>query len=511
MQMHLAHASNQSATITSTRNLNPHVPSSGSSGEDLNSELPTDAGSVKVRPDRSILAEIGVLGCDRIEPLIIASLVTEDPLLLIGPHGTGKSLLLNRISAALGIEWRHYNASILNFDDLIGFPAPREDGTLEYIKTENSIWGANAVFFDEISRCRPDIQNKMFPIVHERRVQGIELEDLRYRWAAMNPPLDESDDGDYLGSEQLDVAFADRFTFVIEMPSWNEFSKDEKKAVVQMDPTRGTGPSSRLRNTLRLAREVFPHYKTSHGEQVSEYVLTVSNLLSEAGIQLSPRRSNMLFRSILAVYATSIPLDLDMNLGDLTYLVLKNSLPMRCTGQEVRDVQLLAAHRSAWTLIEVPKQSSLRAILETKDPVARLKLVITAKDLSKTERSTAVSEIYARATPGSRAAIVAYMFEFGFIGRLNAAVAEELGSQYQKMVEPIDFTESVHAGSMRYFVWQVVEDVISKLDTNDRKSSCFANYAAHLFATEELNTDTDVQRLYHDWSKTSESLWGNPI
>ena len=97
------------------------------------------------------------------------------------------------------------------------------------------------MFFDEISRCRPDIQNKMFPIVHERRVQGIELKDLRYRWAAMNPPLAEFEEGGYLGSEQLDIAFADRFGFVVEMPLWKSFSEDEKKAVVQLNAAKTDG------------------------------------------------------------------------------------------------------------------------------------------------------------------------------------------------------------------------------------------------------------------------------
>jgi len=43
--------------------------------------------------------------------LVLAALVTEDPLLLIGASGTGKTFLLNSLSEALGLEHRHYNAS----------------------------------------------------------------------------------------------------------------------------------------------------------------------------------------------------------------------------------------------------------------------------------------------------------------------------------------------------------------------------------------------------------------
>ena len=86
-----------------------------------------------------------------IEPVIFAALITAEPLLLIGPHGTGKSFLLNRISAVLGLESRHYNASLLNFDDLVGYPLPNGKGQIEYIQTPAAIWGAPAGAKDQLS------------------------------------------------------------------------------------------------------------------------------------------------------------------------------------------------------------------------------------------------------------------------------------------------------------------------------------------------------------------------
>jgi len=131
----------------------------------------------RISKPESLLAALGIIGMEPIEPVILGALIGGEPLLLVGPHGTGKSYLLTRISAALGLELRHYNASLLNYDDLVGYPLPNGRGGLEFIQTPASIWGANAVF-DEISRCRPDLQNKLFPIIHERRVQGILLDKL---------------------------------------------------------------------------------------------------------------------------------------------------------------------------------------------------------------------------------------------------------------------------------------------------------------------------------------------
>ena len=69
--------------------------------------------------------------------------LTEDPLLLIGPLGTGRTYLLNTLSETLGLEHRHYNASLVPFDDLIGFPYPDPDGTgVRFLETPATVWGA---------------------------------------------------------------------------------------------------------------------------------------------------------------------------------------------------------------------------------------------------------------------------------------------------------------------------------------------------------------------------------
>ena len=124
---------------------------------------------------------LGLLGWERLEPVLLAALTTKEPLLLIGRHGTAKSFLLERLAQALGLVYRFYNASLINYDDLVGIPLPDETQTsLRYITTPTAIWDAEVVFVDELNRTRPDLQNKLFPIIHERRVQGVELEKLRY-------------------------------------------------------------------------------------------------------------------------------------------------------------------------------------------------------------------------------------------------------------------------------------------------------------------------------------------
>src|SRR5437868_7126337 len=130
-------------------------------------------GSKAARPafrPPSFLFRLGLYGLGHLDAPVLAALATETPLLLIGPHGSAKSALLERLADALNLEHRHYNASLISFDDLIGFPVPDGDG-LRYLRTPGTLWEAQSVFLDEISRCRPEVQNKLFSIVHERRVQ----------------------------------------------------------------------------------------------------------------------------------------------------------------------------------------------------------------------------------------------------------------------------------------------------------------------------------------------------
>ncbi|NBX06406.1 MAG: MoxR family ATPase [Betaproteobacteria bacterium] len=255
------------------------------------------------------MERLGLIGLSAIEPPLLAALITGQPLLLIGPHGTAKTLLLTRIATALGLEFRHYNASLLNFDDLVGFPLPGKDGSLQYVHTPASIWGAGAVIFDEISRCRPDIQNKLFPIIHERRVQGMLLDALRFRWAAMNPPCTEDDDNGYAGSEPLDAALADRFALVVEMPAWAQFTPEQQLAVIQTQDTAINAEDARyLQDAMARGAQILSGLGDGFAHSAARYVQTAAALLAQAGLALSPRRANLLYRNVLAVNAAALAL-----------------------------------------------------------------------------------------------------------------------------------------------------------------------------------------------------------
>ncbi len=440
---------------------------------------------------------LGLQGLQSLAPVLMAALATEEPLLLIGPHGTAKSLLLTRIAAALGLSFRHYNASLLNFDDLVGFPLPGKDGQLEYIMTPAAIWGAGAVIFDEISRCRPDIQNKLFPIVHERKVQGLLLDGLKYRWAAMNPPSTDDNDNGYSGSEPLDTALADRFAFVVEMPTWAQLSEEEQLAVIRAtDSAVDPQAALALQAMLATIRSALPALEHSLGTAVAEYVRVVAALLPQAGIPLSPRRTGMLFRTVLAVHAAALTVDPRLTASDCTYLALRCSLPQRAQGLAINATKLLAAHREAWRLAGIKPNDPLRAILLTADPVERLRLSIAAPILPKGEFSGIVADALAQLPKGAHDAAIVCLFETDAAGRLNAAVAEQVAQRYRAMAVFPQFSETLHATSSRFKTWSQIKNLLSRLDPASPADHLRANALAASFARAELATPEEAERAF---------------
>ncbi|MFP6642380.1 MAG: MoxR family ATPase [Candidatus Latescibacterota bacterium] len=297
------------------------------------------------------LQALGVYGYEAVEPIVLAALVTEDPLLLIGKAGTGKTYLLNSLSEALGLEHRHYNASLINFDDLVGFPYPNNDcSEIRYLETPATVWQAESVLIDEISRCKPEQQNRLFSLVHERRIQGLAMPALRYRWAAMNPcsSIDQGDTDFYEGSVALDQALADRFAFIIEVPDWADLSDQDQYNI--SDP-RGEGVLSddggALKKQVEQARHTFDQLLSKLPPALHEYAVTVVSLLSTSGIRLSPRRARQLTRNLLAITA--------LNEGQLNeeafHLTLRSSIPHLAWGQPPDEAFIHSAHRAAWDAV----------------------------------------------------------------------------------------------------------------------------------------------------------------
>ena len=316
-----------------------------------------------------LIRSLGIFGWNELEPTILAALASESPLLLIGPHGTAKSMLLEKLAEAMDLNFRHYNASTLNFDDLVGFPIPDGD-SVRYLRTPLDAWNAEAIFVDEISRCRIDMQNRLFPLVHECRLQGQKLTKLRYRWAAMNPPPcgEEDENHQYIGAEALDPAFADRFPWIIQVPT--ELSKQDFMLLIRgttLDKNAGT----EFQNEIQQIRSRLKTTEEMYGEQVAHYIQTAYPLLKKYNLPLSNRRVRYLYFNILALIATQ---RYD-NLVEPAIMALQNSLPQRCWS-DVSEMQVIKISHSAEKCLERQITGLEKDILMEICPLKRAKIAI---------------------------------------------------------------------------------------------------------------------------------------
>jgi MoxR-like ATPase len=414
--------------------------------------VPRDVPSRIVRP-------LGLAGWDCLEPVVLAALAAEEPLLLVGAHGSAKSLLLERLAAALGLEFRAYNASLLHFDDLVGVPLPDESGrSLRYIATPTSIWDAEVVFLDELNRTRPELQNKVFPIVHERRVQGVALTRLRHRWAAMNPPpADGDDDGAcYLGAEPLDPALADRFAFVVEAPGWAALSSAEQRRVL-LDSQQSPEPSrAELRELVAAARGVFLTLQQGWPPRLAEYFVLLEQQRQAGGCApFSTRRMAMLLRNTLSVQAARAALAMatagpeaarTIDWETSAWLAFLHGSPLLAQHGTLDRAAMRAFHRQAWKLAGLPEGDPWRELLAMGDPLDRLvRAVRLGSVIGDEQLGQLVLDGVESVGPEAHrvaAALAAYL-ALHRVRSLPATIVESLSLRVARVLQPVERTLEV--------------------------------------------------------------------
>ena len=340
---------------------------------------------------RSLITEpLGLYGWTKAEPVILAALLSEEPLLLVGPHGCAKSFVLERLAESLGMAFRLYNASLINYDDLVGVPLPDASRTkLEYLASPESIWDAQVVFIDEISRTRPELQNKLFPIIYDRRVQGRPLKRLVYRWAAMNPPPTEeeleSDDALYLGSEPLDAALADRFPFIVPVPDWDALSEDDRRRVLT---DQFAGRHEFPVDISALVAEAKARYAAIVPElsrSLAPFVSILADKLRFARFDVSTRRATMMLRAIIAVHAAREVLARHAGEGEAppdlyasALMAVLDALPDRAR-RPIDAAKVTAVCKTAWDICSINDDPPVRRLMAISNPVARLECFISQR------------------------------------------------------------------------------------------------------------------------------------
>lgn len=239
----------------------------------------------------SYFAKLGIIGWERIEPIILGAMLSNKSVLLVGAHGANKTEGAKTISQAVyGKESKFvpYDTSLVNADDLLGFlnPGKLSQGQVEFISTPDSIWDAESCLLDEINRCNPYNAAKFFEIVRSRTINGRETA-LKFVWAACNPP-------DKYNTAHMDAAQVSRF-MVLTVPSYKKMTPGECRKVLQSGQSSSAFSLKELMDTARAAKPAKAQTK-----KIQEQTLKIAKTLNGAkDIEFSGRQVRDLFDMLM--------------------------------------------------------------------------------------------------------------------------------------------------------------------------------------------------------------------
>ncbi len=275
--------------------------------------------SIKKKGDLEMLLEkLGVFGWnEQDENLVLASLLTGDPLLMIGNHGCAKTLIAYKIGEALGRKFLVYDASKAMFEDVLGYPniEKLKQGVVDYIPSEVTIWDKELILIDELNRAIPELQSKWLEIIRSRKIMGFNTQ-VKWVWAAMNPMS-------YSATNALDEALIGRFALFVYPPDLLEMSEADRIKVtthingddapaINVWLGRGNGKSVSKKNIADVGKKTETMLKKSAEHFIrlkyelttlSEFLAKFADLLmreTNGEISLDGRRIGFIYRNILA-------------------------------------------------------------------------------------------------------------------------------------------------------------------------------------------------------------------
>jgi len=103
-----------------------------------------------------VLEMLGIYGWKpETENLLLASLLTGDPILLVGRHGCAKTHVACKLAEALQKNFVAYDASKTLFDDVLGYPdiEKMKQGKIEYLPSKVTVWDKEMILVNLSRHC----------------------------------------------------------------------------------------------------------------------------------------------------------------------------------------------------------------------------------------------------------------------------------------------------------------------------------------------------------------------
>ncbi|MFH1373238.1 MAG: MoxR family ATPase [bacterium] len=437
-----------------------------------------------------LLEKLGIFGWKQEdEDLVLASLLTGDPLLLVGNHGCAKTHLANTIARALSRPFLVYDASKAMFEDVLGFPniEKLKQGVVEYVPSKVTVWDKELILIDELNRAMPELQSKWLEIIRSRKIMGFDT-NVKWVWAAMNPLS-------YSATQALDEALIGRFATFLYPPDVLQMNEEDRIKVTthingddapsisvwSEDPNletvteRDTGQVGQLLN--RILKTAAKHFSRLRSQlpTLSEFLAKFADLLmreTQGEVSLDGRRLGFIYRNILAnrsiqLAKAELLKTLPAGFAESARYVVQSSIPIGLNDESLKREETVHKMEICFDLLsayfgENSEVSKVDLIYElfTTDNLMRKANILLKADLGDFVNSKAWNDLMKEDNDITLLAYTALQVEAHRPGTVPQELLEGLG---QKIISAELTTESIPAlqnESVEYI--EEVEDLLSQ-------------------------------------------------
>jgi len=471
-----------------------------------------------------ILQQFGIYGWkEQDENLVMASLLTGDPLLMIGNHGCAKTHVANKVAEALGRKSLVYDASKAMFEDVLGYPNVEKlkQSVVEYVPSPVTVWDKELILIDELNRAIPELQSKWLEVIRSRKIMGFPTK-VKWVWAAMNPMS-------YSATNALDEALIGRFALFIYPPDVLQMSEEDRIRVTTLingddapslsewcvgaHPYTGNNGrtmskettvavSERMRQMLHRAAV---HFNLLRKEMstLPEFLAKFADLLmreSNGEITLDGRRLGFIYRNILANRAVELAKAEMFNVEVGSFVesaryVVQSSIPIGLNDESVKREEALHKMEVCFDLLssyfeegsEIEKVSRIYELFTTSDLMRKAELLLT-DNLGEFATSKAWTDLVNGDKDITLLAYTALQIE----ARRPGTVPQELLENLSRKVTPGRLsTESIpelQGESVEY-----IEEVESLLDRDTDLGKFVAFDRVRKLAEKERVTPADIE------------------
>jgi len=427
-----------------------------------------------------LLERLAIFGWkEKDENLILSSLLTGDPLLLIGNHGSAKTHIANKMAQALNRPFLVYDASKAMFEDVLGYPnlEKLKQGTVEYVPSKVTIWDKHLILIDELNRAIPELQSKWLEIIRSRKIMGFPTK-VKWVWAAMNPLS-------YSATQVLDEALIGRFAIFIyppdvlqmneedrikvtthingdDAPSISEWSAGVRLETVTQEDVIQVGEE--LKRILRSAAKHFNELRAQI-KTLSEFLAKFADLLlreTKGEVALDGRRLGFIYRNILANRAIELAKAeiLQLPLADFAEsarYVLQSSIPVGLNDESLKREEAVHKMEVCFDLLanyfqqgsEIAKVNLIYELFTTNDLMRKAEILLK-ENLGDFVNCKAWTDLMKSETDITLLAYTALQIETEHPGTVPKELLEGLSQKIENHMLSTDSIPPLKAQSIEY-------------------------------------------------------------